>query len=56
MARGGIILLDEYRDPRWPGCTQAVDEFVARKPEEIAEIRSDNYLKYFLRRISDGIE
>jgi hypothetical protein len=50
MAKGGVILLDEYRDPPWPGCTQAVDEFIADKPERIAEIRSDNYVKYFLRK------
>ena len=51
MVKGGIILLDEYRDPPWPGCTQAVDEFVADKPEQIAEIRSDNYIKYYLRKL-----
>ena len=51
MASGGIILLDEYRDPPWPGCTQAVDEFIADKPERIAEIRSDNYVKYYLRKL-----
>jgi hypothetical protein len=51
MAAGGIILLDEYKDPPWPGCTQAVDEFIAGKPEKISEIRSDNYIKYYLRKL-----
>jgi len=51
MLPGGIILLDEYRDPPWPGCTQAVDEFIADKPERISEIRSDNYIKYYLRKL-----
>jgi len=51
MVTGGIILLDEYNDPPWPGCTKAVDEFVADKPEKIAEIKSDNYIKYFLRKL-----
>jgi O-methyltransferase len=51
MVAGGVILLDEYRDPPWPGCTQAVDEFVADKPEKVAEIRSDNHIKYYLRKL-----
>jgi hypothetical protein len=51
MVTGGVILLDEYKDPPWPGCTQAVDEFVADKPERITEIKSDNYIKYYLRKL-----
>jgi len=51
VSRGGIILLDEYRDPPWPGCTQAVDEFLVGKPEKIQEIKSDNHIKYFLRKL-----
>lgn len=51
MVTGGVILLDEYKDPPWPGCTQAVDEFVADKPELITEIKSDNHIKYYLRKL-----
>ena len=51
MVTGGIILLDEYKDPPWPGCTQAVDEFVADKPEQITEIKSDNQIKYYLHKL-----
>jgi hypothetical protein len=50
MSPGGIMLLDEYRDPPWPGCTQAIDEFVADKPESIGDISSDNHIKYYLRK------
>jgi hypothetical protein len=50
MVPGGIILLDEYEDPSWPGCTQAVDAFMADKPERITEIKSDNQIKYHLRK------
>jgi hypothetical protein len=50
MARGGILLLDEYKDPPWPGCTQAVDEFMAGKPERISEISRDNHIKYYVRK------
>lgn len=33
VSRGGVILFDEYGIPDWPGETQAVDEFLADKPE-----------------------
>jgi len=51
MASGGIILLDEYKDPPWPGCTQAVDEFMAGKPERISEISRDKHIKYYFRKV-----
>ncbi|HET7434485.1 MAG TPA: TylF/MycF/NovP-related O-methyltransferase [Thermoanaerobaculia bacterium] len=48
MVRGGVILLDEYDDPPWPGCNLAVDEFLAGKPETLRVARSHNQLKYYL--------
>lgn len=33
LARGGVMLFDEYGIPEWPGETKAVDEFIADKPE-----------------------
>jgi len=45
---GGIILLDEYNDPPWPGCNKAVDEYLSSRPEHCALIASDNYEKYFI--------
>ncbi len=27
MVKGGIIVIDEYAIPRWPGARKAVDEF-----------------------------
>jgi len=35
MVPGGIIMTDEYKDPRWPGATKAFTEFFADKPEKI---------------------
>ncbi len=51
LVKGGVILLDEYLDPPWPGCTQAVDEFLADKPERPLAIESDNQVKYYLRKL-----
>ena len=52
MSQGGIILFDEYKDPPWPGCNLAVDEFLADKPEEPIGIKMDNYEKYFIVKSS----
>ncbi len=34
VAKGGIIMFDEYVDHRWPGANKAIDEFFAAKPEK----------------------
>jgi O-methyltransferase len=52
VVSGGIILLDEYNDPFWPGCNLAVDNFLANKPERLQEISMDNYLKYFVQKVN----
>jgi hypothetical protein len=41
-------LLDEYNDPHWPGCNQAVDEFLACRPEKLERISQDGYEKYLI--------
>lgn len=50
MAVGGIIALDEYHDPLWPGCNEAVDEFLEDKPEALEEICRDNHIKYYFTK------
>ena len=44
----GIILLDEYNDPPWPGCNKAVDEFLLEKAERLEMICRENYQKWYL--------
>lgn len=51
MEPGGIIALDEYYEPRWPGCNQAVDEFMSDKPELIEQVVVDNYIKYAITKV-----
>jgi hypothetical protein len=48
MSAGGVILLDEYNDPPWPGCNAAVDEFLTGRPESLRVIALDNYEKYYI--------
>jgi hypothetical protein len=54
MSPGGIILLDEYNDPPWPGCNLAVDEFLAGKAEKLSLISMDNHEKYFITKQAGG--
>jgi hypothetical protein len=35
VARGGIIMFDEYDDPRWLGARKAIDEFFADRVEAV---------------------
>jgi O-methyltransferase len=56
MSAGGIILLDEYNDPPWPGCNLAVDEFLADKPEKPVAITNENYIKYYIEKAAETSE
>jgi hypothetical protein len=51
LVAGGVILLDEYMDPPWPGCTLAVDEFLKDKREQLTEVTSDNHTRYYLLKL-----
>lgn len=51
LSTGAIVVFDEYNDPPWPGCKQAVDEFLQGRPEKIEEITRDNFVKaFFVKR------
>lgn len=47
LTAGGIVLLDEYNDPPWPGCNKAVDEFLSTRSENLEAIERNNYIKYY---------
>lgn len=46
---GGIIMFDEYADPRWPGARKAIDEFFADKPEKISPDAKCDW-KYYVEK------
>ena len=50
MSKGGIILVDEYNDPSWPGCNKAVDEFIQTHSAKLSRIEDNNYVKYFIKK------
>lgn len=35
LVPGGLIVFDDYKTEEWPGATQAVDEFLANRPESV---------------------
>ncbi len=56
MVSGGIVLLDEYNDPPWPGCNKAVDEFLTGKPEILEKSVVDNYEKWYFVKVGSPPE
>lgn len=50
LSVGGIILFDEYQDPPWPGCDQAVNEFVRQRGIEIRRIERNGYFKFYIQK------
>lgn len=50
VVSGGLILFDEYRDKRWPGATQAIDEFFTDKPDRV-EAHSMFKWRHFVRKV-----
>jgi O-methyltransferase len=50
MNPGGIILVNDYNDPPWPGCNKAVDEFLSGKPEKLRLIQIDNYERFYIHK------
>jgi predicted O-methyltransferase YrrM len=50
LAPGGVILLDEYNDPNFPGAARAIDTFFADKAECLEEYQRYGYRKFFVTR------
>ncbi len=51
ISKGGIILIDEYNDPPWPGCNKAVDELIQNNAIKLSKIEDNNYVKYFIEKV-----
>ena len=37
VSPGGAVLFDEYRDPKWPGATRAIDEYFGATTDEFGK-------------------
>lgn len=47
---GGVIMIDEYDDPNFPGARQAVDEFFRDKPEKPVLYDQFQYPKHYVAK------
>ena len=45
----GVIMFDEYADPRWPGGKKAIDEFFADKPEKPQPHHKSSFKYYVVK-------
>jgi hypothetical protein len=51
LAEGGIVVLDEYHSPKWPGCAVAVDNFISTRSDVVREeIVVANRSRYALKK------
>ena len=50
LSKGGVVLFDEYNDPVYKGCDQAVNEFLSDRPENLRAICRDNQIKYYIQK------
>lgn len=48
VAKGGVVLFDEYQYDKWPGATKAIDEFMSQSPWQLAHHEPAN-LWYFVK-------
>lgn len=48
VTRGGIVLFDEYNEPKFPGATKAIDEFFANTNHQLQKIKFMDTYKYYV--------
>lgn len=48
VEKGGIVLFDEYNEPKFPGATKAVNEFFANTDYQLQKIKYINEYRYFV--------
>lgn len=48
VIRGGIVLFDEYGEPKFPGATKAIDEFFADTNYQLQKIKHMDNHKFFV--------
>jgi len=49
VSPGGIVIFDEYRHPKWPGATIAIDDFFRDKEQDIIEDKR-SHRHYVIKR------
>jgi hypothetical protein len=47
---GGIVVFDDYKEPRWPGATRAIDEFFSSRTEKPALSKDRKIRAWFVQK------
>ena len=50
LVPGGIVVFDDYAEPKWPGASRAVDEFFADQPAKPVRLASGQRPVWFVRK------
>lgn len=50
LSVGGVIVLDDYHQPKWPGATKAIDAFFSNRPEKIEYCDARSTPAWFIRK------
>ncbi len=48
VVSGGVVLFDEYNEPKFPGATKAVDEFLASTDYKLQRVKYMDKFKFFI--------
>lgn len=50
LVPGGVIVFDDYAQPKWPGASRAVDDFFAGQPVKLERNEGDKKSVWFVRK------
>ncbi|MCY0151814.1 TylF/MycF family methyltransferase [Hoeflea alexandrii] len=50
LVPGGIVVFDDYAEPKWPGASRAVDEFFADQPVKPEQLMLGRKSVWFVRK------
>lgn len=50
LVPGGIVMFDDYAQPKWPGASRAVDDFFAGRPEKPQHLATHHGTAWYVRK------
>lgn len=50
LVPGGVVVFDEYKTPKWPGSTRAIDEFFGQRSVPVEHLKTREIPAWFVRK------
>ncbi|MDF1608325.1 macrocin O-methyltransferase [Hoeflea sp. YIM 152468] len=50
LVPGGLVMFDDYAQPKWPGASRAVDDFFASRPEKPQSFAGHHGTAWYVRK------